>query len=793
MKLLPSSMIPAEYLLRLRARFLGLGWLFIIAGISLVGGLAVSASAQEADPLHWMEVLSPSETERLESGSTRVGDALFDMVDDLTLLRAELWDSGSTVRLRSQRKVFDNQDVLNSWTVVDRVRIEAGLPISTLSVAGTPLSLKLGTQHALDFVNIRQVLPEAYSSLPTSREREREIVSAVDGALSRKPPAPPVGSPPDPQDSARFGRPFERLLFPMRLNRMEPGEIIAYAAEGAIELGAGVGWRLEGDLLGSVGAGLSVTTFVQGVFRISVLRESDTVARVKVTRLGGVGHRWLVGATLDPRIVSGLLVFRPSRVVDQIFKVTPFELSTQKMRTRSFDVGYRYDLTVPSAREAYEQALIGRFAFSEEASGVTRVFTRDGEGTSEDLSTRMRLGVIVGRTNNGSHQSLETTIQQPDGKVHVFQAWSENSLELSAFWLNYEKFRHRFLVQFDPARESSLQLWVEAEIQDSRTSPSEIQAYILEVEDAVGIPWIFPRLPARGGERSSFFYRMAFSVEQLEAFAGVSPEMAWSHLEKAFGVPSGSWDSAWKRFWHRLKGDSLALLTFPLYVVDLPLRNGTMLARAARIHDRWMAIRGSESSRDAAKRLAKLFDDRWFGVELVRLLRGVLDQQTVAFQVTGYSPAFGRVSREGNSTLFEQDIATRAQREVDFDKEGGRIPDLDRLSWVDELGVRVETATRVRVDFSLRTRPRAVFVELLEDSGWLTRPKRVGSLLLENGNQFIAGRNQIVLNSEESDSPYYAISKSLKPNQSYRLRVASNPEGLRWGPVATAEFRTPQR
>jgi hypothetical protein len=86
-----------------------------------------------------------------------------------------------------------------------------------------------------------------------------------------------------------------------------------------------------------------------------------------------------------------------------------------------------------------------------------------------------------------------------------------------------------------------------------------------------------------------------------------------------------------------------------------------------------------------------------------------------------------------------------------------------------------------------------VFVELLEDSGWLTRPKRVGSLLLENGNQFIAGRNQIVLNSEESDSPYYAISKSLKPNQSYRLRVASNPEGLRWGPVATAEFRTPQR
>ena len=264
---------------------------------------------------------------------------------------------------------------------------------------------------------------------------------------------------------------------------------------------------------------------------------------------------------------------------------------------------------------------------------------------------------------------------------------------------------------------------------------------------------------------------------------------AWRGLEQAFQVKPGSWSTAWGRFWKRLGGELLNIFTFPLYIADVPLRLGNIQGHASRIHSRWMAVKSARDPRDMTERLGGMFYDTRYSHELMRLLRASLDGQPAAYEVSGYSPTFGRVAEAGNSQVFLDDIATRAQREADFDRESGHLPSQDREAAILALDSMPISSTRVDIALQLKSPPKAIYLELYSRGFWGT--KKVANVLLYNSGELQSGVNLLALNAQDSASPWFGIAKALAPKTKYRLRAAVNVTGLSWGPSETTEFTTP--
>jgi hypothetical protein len=760
---------------------------------------------------------------RIPTGA--ISNALFDWTDDIAFFRGDAWEDGPQVDLRTQRRVFDNQDILNSWTVIDRLQINARFPIFSTEVFGGPIGFSIGTGNGVNVFNIRQTNPLTYGRLEAVGQREADIQAALASSLSKPAGAKgPIWDLPvdDPQDQARFGKFWNRLLFPLRLpltaasvTKLADGEVVAYNASGSVYMGPSVGWNYDNSILNAF-AGVSISTFIRGEYRISILKESDRFVRLKIMRLGAVGASADAGGRINPTLLDGYVVIKR---FDKFVKVTPFSLSTTSEQSRSFDVGYRYDLNQPRAREAYEQAVLGQLVFSDELafdgqgnptnpaiSGVERIFSRNARGKRNDISQSYRLGILFKFDHLTSQQTVDAVITFPDGTHEIFQSFVENSVEWRIFWAWYEKLYYKFLVHFDNQKQLNgqfpLSLWAEGNIQDSSTSRAELMAYILETENTVGKFGIFPRPPVVTGspssskdqpvklehDRSSFFYRIAFSNDQINQLVNTEDSKAWEFLENAFQVTPGSWTNAWSRFWKRFGGELLNIFTYPLYIADVPLRLGNIQGHAKRIHDRWMDVKLSSDPKAMAERLGLMFYDRRYSFELMRLLRASMNQQPVAYEVSAYSPVFGRVAETGNSQIFIDDVATRAQREVDFEREAGRIPTQDREAAINGLTSTPLAGRRATVQLHLKSAPKAIYLELYERGFWGWN--KAANVLVYTNGELQAGPNEISLDPANSSSSWLEIAKALKPNTKFRIRLAVNVSGLSWGPAESTEFAT---
>ena len=814
-----------------------------------------NATDDGAEFHEWSDVLSSSQLEELEERqerqlkfpSVRMSDLVFDLIDEITLGRFQWEEGGPSLALKVQRKVFDNHDVINSWTVVDRLKVQGAVPIFSTQISGGPIGFSIGSSQGIDFLNIRQVMPGDYSGFPPVGNQPGEglppeIKEWVDSDQSRwRRVSDDQGQdrlaliPEDAEFQARFSKYWNLAVFPLRLpltassvERMSSGEILSYAGEGSVELGPSVGWSYSDPLL-NANAGLSFSTFLRGTFRISVLKEDERFVRVKLSRVGAIGKSMAAGASFDPTFLDGLFLIKN---LSKHIQVTPFEFKVSDSVSRSFDVGYRYDLENPVGREAYEQAVKGRFAYSDELAidesgarlnpaqtGVEKLFSRNAEGRGREKSQRIKIGLFFRRGHTTQLESTLADITLPDGSHKVFTAWVDNSAEWKLFWAFYEKLTHRFVVQVDLDRYARsisdmdvLTLTAEGNIQDSFTGSSEMLDYILEAENSVGKFGIFPRppiqwksvapvgisknraLPLKHLGRSDFFYRIGFNQKQVESFLDVPESQMWGLLEKAFSIVDGRWSNPISRFWHMLSSDVLGLLTLPLFVADAPLRESGIVHNATRIRDRWISAQNSTEIKERAELLADMFYDSRHSYELVRLVRAALDQQPVAYTVSGYSPVFGRIWERGNSELHFDDIATRAQREIDFDRVGARTSNEGADSQVQGLVAQVYGPTRVALSFALAQEPKAIFLELYERGFWDWLPfqsTKKANVLVYNNGWFKAGSNLMILDALELETPWREISSKIQPDTAYRLRLATNLTGLSWGPAVDATFETP--
>lgn len=102
---------------------------------------------------------------------------VFDNIDDF---EQNVFDEKKArMRVKVKREVFDNQDVLNSFSVLDyfRVRIDSkdlsvSMPLFTPNIT---LGFSVGVGGMMEWTNIRQVTANKYAVLPTVNEEYKDL------------------------------------------------------------------------------------------------------------------------------------------------------------------------------------------------------------------------------------------------------------------------------------------------------------------------------------------------------------------------------------------------------------------------------------------------------------------------------------------------------------------------------------------------------------------------------------------------------------------------------------------
>ena len=505
-------------------------------------------------------------TTQLDGAGLQVTNSIFSALTEFDLVKTPI--GKGQFKLTTKREVFDNYDLLNTWTVIDHFYINSNVPVLNLSVpvptgpAGTlSFGFWIGGNAGMTWTNIRQVPAQRYRELPSVDDEQRKIElstwfrqqQAIDaagthqgrdaGRIDVADPTTPSVSPSvspipvdpsvtsldpsspwymfDPSIRPRLSKLINRVIFPFRLpvnfekfKEMESGELISYSGTGGIEVGGSVGWNyIKVPYLDQFNVSASVKTYVRGDYTISVLKENERFAKVKVSRSLTRGAGFGFNSDFNNKTVySGLLLIKdPIKIVvgKYNFHLIPFQYSGDKNQSNFFDVGYRYDLKDPSAQEAFGRAVLGSFALSEELRDrrtpegepiVQRIFDRAATQDQHSSNRGLTIGGLFNWQASHTVEEFKATLNLPDGTNHVLKEATQNSSQWKNILGIWERFRFNFTVAlnqeaYEKGDPNSFFLVAEAFIDDSRTSGKEIRNYIAEVERVTGKTELLPELP----------------------------------------------------------------------------------------------------------------------------------------------------------------------------------------------------------------------------------------------------------------------------------------------------------
>jgi hypothetical protein len=491
-------------------------------------------------PGEFLSRMSDSVNNEWNDLGDKLSASLFESLTDRELVDFNL-GGDLNLKLEVRRRVFNNQDILDTWTVIDSVRIPLHLPIPITSneigmgngVFGVQLGLTLGANA----FNIRQVGPANFDELEPTEKLEEELREAKKLADLLKNELPEddilfessqqeregiLGRAEDfilwntenPRTRARYSKllnilthPFRLPLTSERIKEFPIGEISSYTLDGSIQLGASVGWNgidLISENLTNSRAGLGLATYLEGKYRVSIWKEKANSAQVKVSRIRTKGVVATLGSSeARHEIFRGFIVFGHN-ILNISEQVVPFNLVVNKGQSEQFDIGYRYDLNSTQALKAYEKAAFGRFALSDELSevpnsGVKKIYTRNQVSTSQNNQYKMKLSLFFERVRSSSTTQSAAIITLNGEETHLFKAVQNNYQGYDTLWGSAESSRYTFITTADRDRynngENAISLRIEGRIEDSKTNGKEIREYKNEVEAATGIKDLFPLPP----------------------------------------------------------------------------------------------------------------------------------------------------------------------------------------------------------------------------------------------------------------------------------------------------------
>lgn len=228
-------------------------------------GLAFLSIAHATNtPIDWPTDLYDRLRERAgnewDQAGAELHSSLFESLSDLSLIETSL--GPVEVELGVERKVYKNYDLLNSYTVIDFMKVPISWPVplgDAISVGASSLQFQLGLTLSPELMNIRQVLPKGLETLEDTTKLTLGLKDEVAQINSRDDDADsllgPIGeilpwNSDNPLTRARYYKFWNLFTGPLKLplsatklkHDLSIGEIMSYTLRGRVELGASVGW-----------------------------------------------------------------------------------------------------------------------------------------------------------------------------------------------------------------------------------------------------------------------------------------------------------------------------------------------------------------------------------------------------------------------------------------------------------------------------------------------------------------------------------------------------------------------
>ncbi len=806
-----------------------------------------------------------------EDAGQKLSASIFESITDQEFFKTKVVGDVEA-SLKVQRKVYDNHDILDSWTVVDIMRAPVTLPIPLLSddmnIAGGAFGLRLAMSFTGVAYNIRQVLPKNIDSLISTNQinakldEAREIGDQIvelnnpdsnvdiqdltdgDDTLSEGVTDFAFWSSNNPRTRARYSKLWNILTHPLSIplteksfHRYQTGSIASYGVEGAIQLGASVGWdQISFAGIDEVSAGLGVSTYVKGNYRISILKEDSDHAQVKLTRVFNKGAAFTVGrAELEHEIFEGFVVLGQDilRIKEEII---PFSLVFNKDRAKQFDVGYRYDFNNPQAVKAYEKAVLGRFAESEklsqiEGTGVEKKFTREQIRRSYSNQNKIKLSLIFESATSSTQATTQAVITLGDEKHHLFSSENIQYKAYDTLWGNAEKKQHNFITsvlldnpdEFIPERVS---LRIEGRIDDTNTTANELRKYYSEVETALQKEELFPRPPAfnveiscdelqehmvysyvmnqcqddsvdeNGNEKKeeradygevSFYYQLDLNYKALEIIRETDKDKMWETLEKAYDVNTGNWSSGWRRCLRLLINSPITLINIPLYLANLNIPQGGKLISAIKFYRAWKKLRKVKDSKEFVTSFGKLFRTVHFSGKIVKAVRILTATEKVPYFFTAKSERlWGQMSSAGESFGQAIPLYQQADEIINFDQVGPRSNG-DKRAIVEKVNLKKISRTQIKISFTLSEAPEYLYFRIDRTPSW-GRYKNLMKVMIRNQGEFKKGDNEFVVDIEKDEGFLKKVAENLFNEKYSTFLMGYSIEKQNFGPINSTRF-----
>ena len=287
----------------------------------------------------WPDKLWTDLSRQVDLSGTQLTNVLFDQIDNFNLWTTSR--NNFATQFSVKRSVFDNQDILNTYTVNDQFSVNLGKSATAYSIPLapsliTPINFNLGVGGKLVFNHIRQVFSKKYPELPQVEEIQKEVSAELREIEEEEQKWWSI----DPNWRPRLSKFWNPLITMWRipwtkegLNKIKSGDLISYSTSGYVSVGVESGFlplKVAPGLDLSLGLGLQI--YVKGEFRITLLKESERFVRVKVTHLKSLGQAFTAGArTNDIRVMDGILLFEGKKleyqISDQNISVIPFKFT----------------------------------------------------------------------------------------------------------------------------------------------------------------------------------------------------------------------------------------------------------------------------------------------------------------------------------------------------------------------------------------------------------------------------------------------------------------------------------
>lgn len=790
-----------------------------------------------------------------------LGMSLFEELTNFELFNKSFGDLN--VKLQVQRRLYPNFDIFDSYTVVDTFRIPFSLPIINSSKAlefipGLQAGFSLGASGSFQVQDIRQVVPKFITSYPswgdfslkknffeninlenikeffsgsinyTEKEKESlyEYLSGARNAIKEdevielhKDKGFVKKILQDQSNVARYGKILNVFTSPLKIplkaksvKKLHVGEIVSYTSSGYLQLAGNIGWNYDiTGITSPLKSQVSLSTYVNGTYRVSIMRDGKDSAKVKVSRIKSMGiNKSLYPISLQHTLLDSFAVLGFD--VDLDLSFIPFKFNSGKSKGTSFDVIYKYDLTQEKGRKAYQKAVKGFLAYSEKIHlselktdtpnpAVRKVVKKETNFTNKSRSNAWELNFIFKRTRSNNLTYSRSKIHIPSGPDKGTHYVKSGVVHRAKQWSNIFGFKEKksqiFTVQMDEEKinnndPTGFSLMAQFTTEDNKTTGRELNKYLKKYHTALGwdgvnqriMPHVPKRLPKKediddDGEveyswkkawygKTSIYLKMQYDWPQIQKFINKDPVEFAKILTDLFNINIKVNDDIFKELnakASRVKNS----------------RKKRKIIKLKGILKDWLKLRNYKNLTHLHKKLSRFFKEHKKGFKLARVIRLALAGERVAYTYTLNNEDLGTFSNTQSNFTTVEDITAKANSSLSFDRIGNRPPENTKDS-VQEVKLEKQDDGRIKVLIKLAHVPEFIYLRF-KDFTFNSTHAEIRKVI-SNKERFKVGENVFYISKKDNKFKFLSQwSKLIKNHRKFILSAGVSIDGHSWSGV----------